>query len=429
MSFFDSIAGWFGYSRRDAPTGLVRTKGADPPKRGEKAFLEAHERSIELRRITGKVWDGVSAVPFELMRNGKPVEKHALLTLFNRPNPEMSASQMRALQTLYLDLDGEAPVLLIPNERGEIEHCPVPKSWCTPRYENGRHLLRVEMANSIHEFEVGVDAYVLKKIDPKNPYGRGQGLGHALIDEAQTAEYAAEHAKSFFHNSAKPELLIHMEGAGKAKIDEAKASWDERYRGARNAYQVAFIGGPKSVVIQELTERFKDLGLVEFRKFLGDHMRQLFGVPPEIIGQLDSSNKATIMAAIEIFAMFCLEPRCNLLKSEYEAKVLPMFPGTEGMTVEYVSPVPTDKDFKLKVMEKRPEAYTINEWRALSGDPPRADGDVYLRRRDMWEMVDAADIIDITPIKSATPPPIPDNTVVLHIMPEPSVLQIIDEAV
>ena len=60
-------------------------------------------------------------------------------------------------------------------------------------------------------------------------------------------------------------------------------------------------------------------------------------------------------------------------------------------------------------MGKRPEAFTVNEWREVAGLKPRQDGDVYLRQADHWEAVDASDIISVTPIRSGYAPTPPSS--------------------
>jgi len=322
----------------------------------------------------------------------------------------MSASQFRSLVNTYLDLDGEAVIALVPDESGDLEHCPLPQSWC---HQEGARI-EATISGSKFIFTQGVDAYVLKVIDPANPYGRGRGLWRSLEDEVSTAEYAARHASAFFHNSAKPELLIHYDG-DPSRREEIEEKWNARHRGFRKAWRAAFVAG-KTVTVHQLGTNFKDLGMVEYRKFIADAIRYHFAIPPEIIGQVENSNRATIKAAWFLFMKGCVDPRCKRIARGYESQAFECFDDTDGLYVEYDSPVPADDEFKLKVMEAMPESYTINDWRRLSGDAPLVGGDVILRQADHWEEVKAEQVIDVSPASKqlkpmarvrVLPPPIP----------------------
>lgn len=365
-----------------------------------------------VRQVTDRVWDAVSDVEFYLERNGERVDDHPTQAILDRPNNVMSGAQMRALLVLYLAFDGEAPVVIMPGDDGELMHCPVPKSWCDVVREKGRDFLDVRFGNAgqAYRYEIGVDAYVLKKIDPQNPYGRGMGLGRAILDEAQTDEFAAKHTKAFFYNSAKPEMLVYMPNADQGELNDAQGRWEDKYRGVSQAYRAAFVGGPEGMIVKELTDRFKDLGMVELRAFFGNLIRQAFGVPPEIIGQLDSSNKATITAAVEIFTRFCINPRCAMLRDELNAKMMPLLPDADGLRICYKSPIPMDREFMLEVMKEAPKpAFLLNDWRELAGWSREPWGEISIADLDKHAIIVDGDVIDVQPLKTykPKPPPIP----------------------
>jgi hypothetical protein len=240
-----------------------------------------------------------------------------------------------------------------------------------------------------------------------DPYGRGVGPALALADEVITAEAAAKWTAAFFRNGARPDLIMSMKGAQKEQVDRARTEWNNRYQGEALAHQVAFMGGDWNV--HEMAVKVKDLALVEVRQQAADAIRELYGVPPELFGQLDSSNRATAQVAKELFAEFVLVPRLEMMKREWEAKLLPLL-GYTDVELEFDSPIPADVERRAELMKTHPHAFTLNEIRREAGLPARAGGDIYVRAPGLVE-VSAGTIEDMTDqarlLEDVTPPAVP----------------------
>ncbi|MFN7135270.1 MAG: phage portal protein, partial [Myxococcales bacterium] len=152
--------------------------------------------------------------------------------------------------------------------------------------------------------------------------------------------------------------------------DEAirlKAKMEEDFGGPKKAGRV-WVTGSK-VVGQRLDTTFKDLQLVQLRGFERDTIMQVFGIPPEIVGILENSNRATIDAAFDLFARLVVVPRLQDFCDEMQAQLVePDFDGE--LRLGFVNPAPQDKDFTLKAMGQHGKAYRVNEVRALTGHEP-----------------------------------------------------------
>lgn len=415
MALLDSIRSIFG-GRNTPPSELaqVNVRGwQQPPNRSAQEVLSLSQRSIALLKPTSKIRDAVQRVAFTATVDGEPApEKSVLHQVLTRPNAVMSGPACRALEVLWLDLLGESFAVVTRSESGGVDYMPVPPTWVTLELGEPKPY-KIRLGDLDYRFSMD-EVVHMRRLNPMDPYGRGVGLGLAAIDEVETEEYAAKFAKSFFYNRAAPEYLIALDGGAHtgALVAQAQAKFDEENRGFARAWRTKIMGGT-SVSVHQLTSQFDKLNMVDFRRALQDFVRELYGVPPELFGQLESSNRATITAALEIFGMLVVNPRCSFLCDEYNTKLIPRLEalgfGVGRELVEYKSAVPRDRDFTLEVMGKRPEAFTVNEWREVAGLKPRQDGDVYLRQADHWEAVDASDIISVTPIKAATPPPLPSS--------------------
>ena len=105
---------------------------------------------------------------------------------------------------------------------------------------------------------------------------------------------------------------------------------------------------------------------MELRKHERDTIGQVFGMPPEILGIIENSNRSTIDAARFIFALGIEFPRCQFLRSELQHQLVPKFDGGD-FCLEVEVPIPEDEQHRLDVMRAQPGAFSMNEWRGEAG--------------------------------------------------------------
>ncbi len=358
-------------------------------------LLALYNNNIEFQTIVGAVAERLGQVPVHVRRRGdtENVTDHAVSQILTRPNPEMSGTTCRILEYLYMNLLGETIAVCV-HDGVQWWYMPVPPPWVTIN-EDGNYEVQLTQTHIFTPDEI----IHIKNPNVCNPFGRGIGRGWAGSDEAETSEYAAKHSKNFYLNNATPDLLIVMDDSKDAKLaKDAERDWNNKGKGFIKAWKTRFLAGKLSV--HELSSSFGDLGLIDQRKFHLDALRKLYRVPPELIGQLDKSNRATIEAALVIEAEVILKPQLRKFNEELEYQLLKIIPDTDLLYLEFENPAPEDKAFQLKVMKAFPGAHTGNEARALSGCAPRPDMNVYMREADeVWE-IEAGDIIEESIIRS-----------------------------
>lgn len=367
-----------------------------PPTANKEALLALFNASPELRSIEEAVSSAIGATQWHLRdASGKDVKSDLFARLWRRPNKLMSGTVWRELDQIWLDVLGETFGFFVEDEAGQLEYLPVPPHW-VKRADNGDW--KVRLGSKRYDIAFG-DLIWIKRANPLDPYGRGVGLGQVLADEIESADYAAKHTKAFFYNNATPQLLFMSNTTiDKSKAEEASEAWHAKNRGFAAAWRSAFLSSGWSVT--QLTGRFKDLDMSSYRRFIADLVRQTYGVPPEIVGQLNASNRATIQVAEHLFAKQALIPRLRRLRDEYNAQWLPRL-GIRNAELVFESPAPADKEFQLAVMQAAPEAFTLNEWRQLASLKKRRSCEGYLASRgDVIDVTDA-DIIEIAPAGSA----------------------------
>lgn len=385
-------------AKSEPATSYQFVNGKNAPKRNTDALLEAYKSSPPVRSVVSRIAEHVAAVPLKFyVRRGKSgkakqtrigeipdfkarqaelrtlklqgeleeVESNPILDLVNKPNPQMSGFAFRRLCQIYIDVVGEAFWLLGRDGLGVPSQLwTVPPSWVKeiPGAKKSTYTVRPTGANAdlIYQPE---DVVYFRDLDPCNPFGRGSGVAESLGDEIDTAEYAARYSKNFFFNSGKPDLIISVEGMSASDAKASKEKFEQEHRGFWRAFRSHWIGG--KVDVKELNTRFDQMGVIELSKAERDTIIQAWGVPPEVLGILTNSNRATVTEAERIMGQEVVLPRLERNRSEIQQTLVPMF--DERLIAEFGSPIPVDDDFRLQSMQAAPWAATRGEWRELQG--------------------------------------------------------------
>lgn len=306
-----------------------------------------------------------------LARNDLVEVDHYLLDVLEDGNPFMDG--LTALTTLALTylLDGEMVAVFERNDDGIIQHVyPIPTFWLIkmPTPEVPFYTINFpDVTMDVPE----QDVFYTKDPDPRRPYGRGVGAGHALAEDFEADEMARKHIVSYFKNNSTPSLLIGVKNASQDQLDRAKEKWESENRGVLRGFATHFYSGELSA--QQLSRTFRENQTIELRDFNQDSVMQILGMPPEIQGKLEDANTATIDAAEVLYTRRVLTPLCEKFRSSFQSIVDEE--EFRHYLFGYHSVVPEDKEHNLSVFRGAPEAFKENEWRALAGRPPVEDGD------------------------------------------------------
>jgi len=122
---------------------------------------------------------------------------------------------------------------------------------------------------------------------------------------------------------------------------------------------------------EKLQVDFVHSQLLELLAAMRDTTRMVPGVPPEILGITESSNKATITAATRIYMEQVIEPRLERKRAFLQKHLVPIF--DESILLDYESPVPEDDEFQLAVLNSGKVPYRVNEGRRIAKLDPIED--------------------------------------------------------
>jgi len=361
-----------------------------PPERNTSEWIQTFGKSPRLA-VVNRIASDLSFIQgklFEVDTNGKEREicKHPFLDFWRGLNPlyEYSCSSMWQLHEIYLLLKGEGYFIIERDEIGlPCELWPVPVHWVfmTPYLDFPYYRIRTQ-SGSIMEVPVE-DMFIQKSLNPFDPFMRGLGEAESIAREVETDAYAAEFQKKFFYNDATPNLVIGMTGASPDQQKRFKADWEDKHKGVHNSHRVSTVGGDISV--HKLVDHMKDLDMVEGRKFLRNAALEHFGVPREIMGITESSNRATSEAAQFIYVQNVLDPRLRRREESVNRQLVSAF--GDNLIFRYDDIVPRNKDFdKARAINGwNAGLLTKNEGRELLGfEPAETGGDTFKNEFDMF---------------------------------------------
>lgn len=419
--------------------GLFPGSQTVPPKRNTRDYLVAYSTLPWLRAVVGKISWSIAAVPWELYavkskRTGKYVKlpelsrllrtgdhvgrrkalralredgelqaiaANPMLEVMTAANPYQTGFQMRQVTQAHKELVGEAFYLKERSKLGvPVALWPVPPNWVmsTPTVEH--RMFRVSYRG--WQGEIPDTEILWESIpDPENPYARGSGPAMALGDELQTDEYAAKHLNQWFYNRARPDLIVTAEGLDPNETKRMEQDWLNRHQGFWRAFKPYFFG--RKVEVHEIDQDFRSQQLVQLRQHERDMVIQGWGVPPEVLGIIENSNRATIDASDYLYGKHVLVPRLEFTRAIFQERLVPEY--DDRLILDYVSPVEEDRQFMLAQMQAAPYAVEINEWRAAMGKEPwpGAEGTIKMVPTTVKPVTSLADEAE----RAAQPPPDP----------------------
>ena len=365
LPWLRAVVGKIGFSSASIPWKLFveRPGGAGPPVRNraiQRAQFPVRQKMIRQKQIEGDLVE---------------VTDHISLNVLDIFNPMMTGLAARKLVQVHLDLVGEAFLLKQRDGLGVVSGLwPLPPPWIRRTPSPAFPFFEIQWS-SWRAVVPAADMVWFLDLDPARPYWRGKGTAEALGDELETDEYASKHTKVEFYNRGVPELLVTAEGLGDSETRRLETDWKQHNQGFFKALQVYFLN--RKVEVKQLGQTFKSLQLIQLREFERDMIIHVFGVPPEILGIIEKSNRSTIDAADFLFSRWVLIPRLELQREVLQQQLVNEF--DERLILDYESPLEEDFDRQLAAAKAAAWTLTVDEWRELQGQEalPGEQGQVF----------------------------------------------------
>lgn len=289
--------------------------------------------------------------------------------------PEMLSSwEWRTLINVQLELCGNAWLLALDRgsiasklTRAPLELLPIPDPWVRQNQAGTFDIYGADgnvRWTQVHPSRM----HWVRRPRPSNPFGRGIGKAQTLADEIDLDEGSARFMNSLLRNSGVPAHLVQVEHSTPEQREQLRIDLDQRMRGVQNAGRLVVTSG--KVDIKAVGASPTDIGMAENRAFAADVMRESVGVPPEQMGQIKNSNRATVRESYKIFAQNVLLPRCRRWDDYYTGRVAPLFPDGDLIIIAHDSPLPADLEAEEVARGIAPWAMTRNQWLKQQGQDP-----------------------------------------------------------
>lgn len=378
--------------------GNFVSRWARPPSKNTAEWLAMFSTSPRLA-VVDRIASDLASVGGRLLRvneDGTETEitQHPFLDFMAQPNPlyEMTSSAVWRLHEIYLMLVGESFFLIERDEIGRpVEFWNVPPHWVKMTPYLGSPVYQIVSPGGLSMSVPVDDMFVMKQLNPLDPFMRGLGIAESIADEVEIDEYAAKFQKRFFYNDATPPTVFIMPDATPEQRDAFMAGWNKRHKGVENSHKAAALTG--NVTVHELGKgEGKNLGFIESRVAMRDAILEHFGVPREIMGITENSNRATADAAQYIYAKNVLTPKLKNREEAINKQLLPLFGLGERYVWRFDSIIPYDKDFDKAVafdgwdkgLLTKNESRAKLDFGAVDGGDifKTGSGDIFLRDTD-----------------------------------------------
>ena len=364
MNIFDKALSLIGLSRKVASVPLAsgladsdpftlwsrsRKVSIDKAMNQYNAWVYAAVRSIaeELAKISFRL--------FQVNKDGvhEEIFDHELLDLLNGVNPFQTGYELRYLTGAHLELAGNSYWFLEGVEKDTDK--PTAIFLLNPKYTNP---VPAPLPEFIKGYSYSVDGKSttykpaqilhLKYPDPNDPY-QGIGTVQAISDWIDADNYSTEVNLNYFKNGARLGGLLSSENAiTDAQMKVLRASFENLYKGAGNAYRVAVL--PKGVKYDEASSNPKDMDFANLQQVMRDKILAGFRVPKTILGGSESeTNRATAETANYVFAARTIKPKMEMIVQQLNEFLVPRY--GDNLYLDFVDPVPEDKAQKIEEMK------------------------------------------------------------------------------
>jgi phage portal protein BeeE len=304
------------------------------------------------------------------------VRDHPILTLLRAPNRfangiVMDAYTRNKLTALYWALVGNAFLEVQRGPTGPVALILQPPSniLATPSREAPYYEVAADVPGIASRKISPVDMVWIRDPDPLDPYGYGVGVGSTLGDELDTDEGAAHHAKAKLYNHGMPAGLVVIEGIDANSRVAIEREMNERYGGPDKAGRIHVASGKATFTPLSDQQLFSEG--IQLRAAHRDMFMQTAGFPPELAGIHEGSTRDSVYIASSILATSALIPYHTALCSALQTQLLR--PQDGWLTC--ASPIPEDRDFRLRAMGTAPSAFRVRDIRRTVGMEPDPERD------------------------------------------------------
>ena len=343
------------------------------PTMSQREVSQAFATSPFLHLCVDKIAKSVASNDWKLYKYAKNgnktlINNHRLLDLMANPNPFMTKFDMFYTIQAQLDLSGNAYIMYERDNKGEILNLfPVVQDMII-EVPNGTNDYSYKIQLNTSVFKVPCTEIIhLKEINVNTPYGNGISTSTTLVNQIKIEEFTSKRINSFFYNDSQPSGIIGIDDMSEEGLQEFKEKWLSDSQGFFNSYKMKFLN-TSNIKYIPTQANFQDSQILEVSKAQQETIRVAFGISPEVLGIVESSNRATAMTAKELYNTEVIEPRLIKIRDVLNITLVAEY--DKSLYLDYNRRSQATTDRMLELVKLTPNAFEVNEIRELAGLEP-----------------------------------------------------------
>lgn len=302
--------------------------------------------------------------------------------LHDSPNFDQTALDFWEYQSAGIELQGNAFARIERRSSGSVYSLtPVrPDLMTVRRADNG--MLQYSWFDDGVQYVESVE----NVLHIRGPLGDAMG-GVSTLTACRSvfsgATAADNAARKTFANGMRPSGVLSTDSSvalTKEQKEELNKNIGEKFAGAMNAGRPLVLD--RGMTWKQIDITPEDAQMLDSRKFSGEEICRLFGVPPAMVGYGDKASNWGTGKEVDVlgFQKFTLRRRLKRIEQSVMKQLLTAADRAEGITVEFnlEGLLRGDSEGRANFYERmsRMGAMMINEIRALENLPPVEGGDV-----------------------------------------------------
>lgn len=312
---------------------------------------------------------------------------HPIARTIRRPTPW--TTRYSWLESLVSDL-GTFDIycsVKVKSDQGKVSLLRVPPQFVEPM---GKTWFRADSYRLFGSNEMVFPAEQVVFIHGHNPDDPRTGLSPLESIRRILAEDAAsgDYREWMWRNKARIEGVLQTDKTmSDAAVERLRAQWKQLYAGAKGSGETAIL--EEGMKFQEITMTSRDAQYMEARKLSREEVAAAYHVQPAMVGILEHANFANIAEQHKMLYQDSLGPWLVRIEEELELQLLPEFPDSDGVYLEFNIAEKLKGSFEEQVKAGQASVgapwVTRNEMRARMNLPPVDGGDVLVTPLNVLE--------------------------------------------
>jgi HK97 family phage portal protein len=334
----------FGYEKT---YGKERVKDYDLMIENFKSWVYAcaQRNAFSIAKCELKVYNRVR-------REGKwamdEIDEHPFNDLMKKVNPFYNRFELWTLTTIFLELTGNSYWWIVPDQLGTPrEIWNLPSNWMKIVPSKTTFIAGYVCQPPGQAVPIPFQEDEIIHFKYPSPFDLHYGTGPLIAAQygVDLNNHLKTHGINYLMNNAQPSGALYTEDSlTDDQFKRLKDQWNREYKGSSNAGKMAIL--ERGLKYQQIGQGMAELNFPDIARSVRDEILAIFGVPASKLGLVEDVNRANAEANDFTYQKETIEPRLILIEEKINEKLMPRY--DVGLICKFVSPVPADKEFRLR---------------------------------------------------------------------------------